>query len=219
MTEEEKQVFLKQKAVIENNISAMTTDQVEFDEHSMANLYYDLGTVNDALMDYDEAIRCYNKALSYLECCYEDFDPILDGLYDALKDAYEKKEDYQKAIEYAKKSSKNSMEYYLSDPEGSFTYILELCYLHLKAGDYPTAKIYLDRAAGVEYSDEEIENKTMQVDYWRFIYNYATENIEKTLAYGEKAYKEIVEAYGADIEQAQYIKTVLDDIKSSCTKN
>ena len=105
------------------------------------------------------------------------------------------------------------MEYYLSDPEGSFAYMLELCFLYLKAGDFPTAKIYLDRAAGHEYSDEEIENRTAQLDYWRFVYYYATDDTENALAYGDKAYKEIVEAYGDDDEEAQYVKTELDNIK------
>ena len=46
-----------------------------------------------------------------------------------------------------------------------------------------------------------------------FGYYYATDDIENALAYGEKAYKEIAEAYGADIEQAQYVKAELDKIK------
>lgn len=213
MTEEQKQNFQKEKAAIEKEISAMTSDRVMYDEHIIAGLYADLGAVNAALEDYDEAIQCYNEGLSHLEYSYEEFDPIEDALNDGLKEIYEKKEDYQKAIEYAQKSSKNSMEYYLSDPEGSFTYILDLCCLYLKAGDYPTAKRYLDRAAGFEYSDEEIENRTAQLDYFYFGYYYATDDIENALAYGEKAYKEIVEAYGADIEQAQYVKTELENIK------
>ena len=213
MTEEQKNGFQKRKAIIEKQIVAMTSGQEEHDQSSLASLYYGLGAANDALEDYDEAIRCYNEALSYGEYCFEEFDPLEDALYEGLQEIYDKKEDYQKAIEYALKSSKNYMEYYLSDPEGSFTYILDLFRLYLKAGDYFTAKIYLDRAAGHEYSDEEIENRTAQVDYWRFVYYYATDDIENALAYGEKAYKEIVEAYGADIEQAQYVKTELDNIR------
>jgi len=213
MTEEEKLGFLKRKAVIEKKILTIANDKEEHDDQSLANLYFQLGTVNDVLIDYDEAIRCYDKALSYMNHCFEEFDPLEDALYECLKEIYEKKEDYKKAIEYALKSSKNTMEYYLSDPEGSFTYILDLCCLYLKAGDYPTAKIYLERAAGCEYSDEEIENRTAQLDYYYFGYYYATDDIENALAYGEKAYKEIAEAYGADIEQAQYVKAELDKIK------
>ena len=210
---EENEKFLKQKATIEKKLSEMMSDQEERDERSIASLYYDLGAVNDALEDYDEAIRCYNEGLSYMEYCSEDFDQLLDGLYEGLKDAYFKKEDYQNAIKYFKMSSKNTMEYYLSDQEGSFAYILELCFLYLKAGDYSTAKIYLDRAAGPEFFDEEIENRTVQLDYWRFVYYNATGDIENALVYGEKAYEEIVEAYGADTEEAQYVKTELDNIK------
>lgn len=213
MTEEQKNGFQKRKAIIEKQIAAMTSGQEEYDQSSLASLYYGLGAANDALEDYDEAIRCYNEGLSYIENCLDEDDLLLSGLYDGLRDAYEKKEDYKKAIEYALKSSKNSMEYYLSDPEGSFTYILDLCCLYLQAGDYFKAKIYLDRAAGHEYSDEEIENRTAQLDYWRFVYYNEIDDIENALAYGEKAYKEIVEAYGADIEQAQYVKTELDHIK------
>ncbi len=215
MTEEQKQGFQTQKVAIEKEISAMTSGQVEYDERSIANLYFRLGIVNDNLMDYDEAIRCYNEALSYMEYRFEEFDPLEDALYEGLKELYEKKEDYKKAIEYAVLSSKNTMEYYLSDEEGSFTYMLELCYLHLKAGDYSTARNFLNRAAGCEYSDEEIENKTAQLDYWHFVYYYEINDIENALAYGEKAYKEIVDAYGADTEEAQYVKTELDNIKRS----
>jgi tetratricopeptide (TPR) repeat protein len=215
MTEEQKLNLQKQKAAIEKEISAMTSGQDMYNERIIASFYNDLGAVNNELEDYDEAIRCYNEALSLMECRFEDFDPLEDSLNDGLREIYEKKEDYQKAIEYAQKSSENSMEYYLSDPEGSFTYILDLCCLYLKAGDYPTAKRYLDRAAGFEYSDEEIENRTAQLNYFYFAYYYATDDIEKALAYGEKAYKEVVEAYGADIEQAQWVKTELDNNKRS----
>ena len=215
MTEEQKQNLQKQKAAIEKLLSEMPFGQEEHDERVIASLYADLGAVNKEMEDYDEAIQCYNEGLSYLEYSFEEFDPLEDALNDGLSEIYEKKEDYKKAIEYALKSSKNSMEYYLSDPEGSFTYILDLCCLYIKAGDYPTAKRYLERAAGCEYSDEEIENRTAQLDFFYFGYYYATDDIENALAYGEKAYKEIVEAYGADIEQAQYVKTELDNIKRS----
>ena len=214
MTEEEKLGFQKRKAAIEKKISAITNGKVEHDDQSIANLYFQLGTVNDALIDYDEAIRCYNEALSYMNHCFEEFDPLEDALYECLKEIYEKKEDYQNAIKYALKSSKNTMEYHLSDAEGSFNYILELYYLHLKAGDYSTAKIYLDRAAGFEYSDEEIENKTAILDYWYFVYYYAINDVKNALTYGEKAYTEIVDAFGTDIEQAQYVKAELENLKN-----
>lgn len=210
MTEEQKQKFLKQKAVIENNISAMTSGQVEYDESSIADLFFSLGTVNYDLEDYDEAIRCYKEALPYYENCLEDF-PY--GLYAALGDAHKKKEDYQNAVKYAAMSYENTMEYYLSDPEGSFNYMLELCLLHLKAGNYSNAKIILDRVAGHEYSDLEIVGKTAQLYYYYFGYYYATDDIENAIAYGEKAYKEIVDVYGFETEDALFVKTELENIK------
>jgi hypothetical protein len=74
MTEEQKQSFQKEKAAIEKEISAMTSDQVMYDEHIIAGLYADLGAVNAALEDYDEVIQCYNEGLSYLEYSNEVFE-------------------------------------------------------------------------------------------------------------------------------------------------
>lgn len=213
MTEEQKQNLLKQKAAIEEEISAI--GQEAYDEHIVAGLYADLGAVNYELEDYDEAIQCYNEGLSHLEYSYEEFDPIEDSLNDGLRKIYVKKEDYKKAIKFALKSSENSMEYYLSNPEGSFTYILDLCCLYINAEDYPAAKRYLDRAAGFEYSDDEIENRTTRLDYYYFIYYYAIEDLEKAIAYGEKAYNEIIEDYGPDSKDAEYVKSLLDNIKSN----
>ena len=51
----------------------MTSGQVEYDESSIADLFFSLGTVNYDLEDYDEAIRCYKEALPYYENCLEDF--------------------------------------------------------------------------------------------------------------------------------------------------
>ena len=118
------------------NASYKIKKAIKADDYQLAITTYNIGIVEEDLGNYDEAIAFYNKAAQHDLNDRGEAVGFLSDIYVALTNTYFKKNDLEKAEEYADKALRVALKRYGEDsPNTSFVYVAYSNIFELKGED------------------------------------------------------------------------------------
>lgn len=119
------------------------------DNYQLAIATCNIGIVQEMLGEYDNAIALYNKSVQYDLLDRGEEIGILSDVYVALSNTYFKKNDLEKAEEFANKALRLAIKKYgIESPQTSFVYVSYANIFELK-GDYEKNIEYLNKALNI----------------------------------------------------------------------
>nr|WP_321234589.1 CHAT domain-containing tetratricopeptide repeat protein [uncultured Psychroserpens sp.] len=122
---------------------------IKADNYQLAIATCNIGIVQEMLGEYDNAIALYNKSVQYDLLDRGEDVGILSDVYVALSNTYFKKNDLEKAEEFANKALRIAIKKYgENSPKTSFVYVSYANIFELK-GDYEKNIEYINKALNI----------------------------------------------------------------------
>ncbi|WP_296380154.1 CHAT domain-containing protein [Winogradskyella sp.] len=205
------------------NKSYKIKQAIKADNYQLAITTYNIGIVQEDLGNYDEAIVFYNKAAQHDLLDRGEEVGFLSDIYVALTNTYFKKNDLEKAEEYAEKALQFAINRYgENSPNTSFVYIAYSNIFELK-GDFKKSIEYVKKALDIRRktygnnhrwtAESLLSISESQVEIKRF--SEAEKNYNEAITIAKSIKNNLIEAYAEMGLGTIYMETNQYDLAKS----